>query len=502
VASPLATAGQPSPAGPSQRRWDPEPCVVLVRNDDDGVVVREHLKLWGELTTRMMPSQLVLVRPTPGAVDQTTFALDVLTALGKNPRVLAGEQLGTRAWTYARAWLAAAQVTDLVVDRAHQLVPERAGELGELAGELGCRVWLIWSGPGDRAVVDAACAPGHRCTTVLPGLLPAVLPLPARPAPPPSAPAETVLPVTEFTTFRAAARRHLSPQQFETIDRLYLAAAAAADAWLAEHQHLRQGGRERIGGPLAAWLRDEQLGPHSRPSEALTVLRATQAALLVGGVLLGWNPAALGPHPAARLCGTIDTRHRVHALYAGARTAPVAITALSLHLNQPPLYFGCWRLGDVAADGSVLAVPGVHRHQAPAYLSYPDHQAAIATTSGVTEIACAHPVRIPDPARVLLAAHHAYRRHHGARTEDPFFTDPTKPADAATYSRLRSHAVRTAARLHHTPGWLHQNDCRFGADIGLHWRPFGWLTERGLSVHLLDPALADRVPHPVRQLWR
>lgn len=481
-----------------------QPCVVLVRNDDDGVGVREHLKFFGEITTRAAPAPRVLVRPTPGATDQTTFALDVLTALGKNPHVLAGEQLGASAWSYARAWLAAAQVTDLVVDRAHQLPAQRWGELGELAAELGCRVWLVWSGPEhSQAAMDSARGAGVRCDSVLPEWLPWLLPVPARPQQPDDQLFDTVLPLAEFTTFRAAARRHLPPAQFETVDRLYLDAAGIADAWLADHQHLRAEGWEGIGGALAAWLRDDQLGPHHRPSEALIVLRATQAALFVGGVLLRWNPTALGPDPAGRLCGTIDTRQRVHELYVGARTAPGAITALSLHLNQPPLYFDCWRLGDVATDGSVLNPPGVHRHKAPAYLSYPDHQAAIATTSGVTEIPCAYTVRIPAPAQVLLAAHHAYRRHQGATADDPFFADPTKPADAATYSRLRSHAVRTAARLHHTPGWLHLDDCRYGADIGLHRRAPGWLIERGLSVHLLDPALAERVPHPVRrQQWR
>jgi hypothetical protein len=48
---------------------------------------------------------------------------------------------------------------------------------------------------------------------------------------------DIVLPGAEFTTFRAAARRHLAPREFERLDRLYQHAAAGTDAWLGEHQH-------------------------------------------------------------------------------------------------------------------------------------------------------------------------------------------------------------------------------------------------------------------------
>lgn len=495
MTTPLATASRPEP----RESPLPAPCRVLVRNDHDGTLVRGHLKFFGEITRRAVSSPQVLVRPTPGGVDQATFALDVLTALGKNPKVLADERLGPRAWGYARAWLAAAGVADLVIDRAHQLGADRLGELTELAGELACRLWLIWSGGGDLdAVAEAARVAGVDRFSILPEQLPLLLPLPARPPWPDFQLEDTVLPAADFPTFRAACRRHLGPREFDTLDRLYQHAAARTDAWLGEHHHLREAGREAVGGPLAAWLRDDQLGPHSRTARALVTLRATQAALFVGGVLLRWDPAPLGPDPVARLCGTIDLQW-AHALYAGARTAPAAVTALSLHLNQPPLYFDCWRLGDVAADGSVLAAPGVHRHKVLAYLAYPDYRAAIDSTSGVTEIACAHPVQVPSPARVLIAAHHAYRRQHDARSSDPFFTNRSKPDEQATYSGMREHAVRTAARLHRTPGWLHRDDCRFGADIGLHRRPFGWLIERGLSVHILNPHLAQRLTHPVQR---
>jgi hypothetical protein len=316
---------------------------------------------------RTVPSPQILVRPTPSATDQTTFALDVLTALGKNPEVLTAEKLGLSAWDYALAWLAAAPISNLVIDRAHRLTADHVGDLAELATMLQCRVWLIWSGGGDLDAV-AASVVGVRQFSVMPHNLPMMLPLPSLPSLPSLPPPrgyrfdDRVLPTVEFTTFRAACRRHLAPREFDHVDRLYTAAADRTDDWLAAHEHLREAGRDEFGGPLAAWLRDEQLGPHHHSGRALITLRATQAALFVGGVLLRWNPATLGPTPADRLCGTIDARHRPHALYAGARTGHAAITALSLHLNQPPLYFDCWRLGDVAAAGEVSLADLAEEH--------------------------------------------------------------------------------------------------------------------------------------------
>lgn len=502
----------PESSGPPR----PEPCVAVVRNDEDGQLARQHLKRFGEYATRAMPGPQVLVRPTPGAVDQATFGLDTLVALGKNPEVLASERLASHAWAHARAWLAAVSVTDLVVDRAHQLGADRVGELAELAGELGCRVWLIWSGGGDLEAVTAAVrSAGVDRASIIPQHLPTLLRPPA-PAPPPDfQPSEAILAGglsrVEFTTFRAAARRHLAPREFDKVDQLYQHAAGQTDNWLADHHHLCQaepdtssdasGGLsgDMFGGALAAWLRDTQLGPRHDPDQALTVLRATQAALFVAGVLLRWDPAALGPDPAGRLPGTLDPRHRRHPLYAGARTTPAAVTMLSLHLNQPPLHFNCWRLGDADPDGSLLRPPGPHPHTAPAYLSYPDYRAAIERSSRVYETACAHPVRVPGPGRVLLAAHHAWRRQHGAGASDPLFADPRNPDRPADYYGLREQATRTAGRLHRTPAWLHRDNCRYGGDIGLHPRATGWLIERGLSVHLLSQHLADRVPHPIRR---
>ena len=66
----------------------------------------------------------VVLRPTPGGGDRGSIALDLLTALGKNPDVLRTEHLrGEAAWRTARAWL-----TGMAVDApARRPLPRPAG---------------------------------------------------------------------------------------------------------------------------------------------------------------------------------------------------------------------------------------------------------------------------------------------------------------------------------------------------------------------------------------
>ena len=476
--------------------------MIVVRNDDDGEAVRGCLRLFGDVTTRELPGPQTLVRPTPGATDQVTLALDLLVALGKNPETLAADRLGSAGWDHARAWLAAAAVTDLVIDRAHQLGAGRFADLTELAGWLGCRLWLIWSGGGDlKAAFAAARAAGAPSVSIVGEQLRGLLPIPPHIDRVGYRHEDRALPAAEFTTFRAACRRHLSPREFAHVDQCYLDAAHRTDVWMGLNGGLREQGRQVFGGALAAWLRDAHLGPQTHPDTALITLRATQAALLIRGVLLRWVPAGLGGDPPGRLRGTVDPGHHPHQLYAGAKTAPAAVTVLSLHLNQPPVYFNCWRVGHAAVDGATLSAPGaaMHHHQVPRYLGYPDYRAAVVASSGVEEIACAHTIRLPRPARVILAAHRAYRLIQGADVLDPLFLTP-RTGQQATYGAMRETAICTAGRLRRTSHpWLHRDPCRFGGDIGLHARVSGWLVERGLSVHLLDADLAGRLAHPPRR---
>jgi hypothetical protein len=100
-------------------------------------------------------------------------------------------------------------------------------------------------------------------------------------------------------------------------------------------------------------LRDSAIGPAPCGPAALVRLRAVQAALFVRAIVLTWQPGALGPQPASRLPGNL-TPEVAGAWQMAVHTDADAATALSVHLNQGPAFFGMLQLSDVAPDGSAI----------------------------------------------------------------------------------------------------------------------------------------------------
>jgi hypothetical protein len=509
-----------------------------VRNDADSASTVRHLAALGGPAQRR-----AVLRPTPGTADQAVLGLDLLVALGKNPEMLRKErQLTSELWPLAEAWLTALDIADLVIDRAHTVPVDMVLDLTALAGRCRLtRLWLLWSsGQHDPTSLHTRLAgAGHPPVTVLaadlPQLLPVAMPEPAgawprarlprrrpvgltavqrrqwdRPVRPP-VPAEPVwpqLPAADFTTFRAACARLLGRREFERVDALYQRTAARVDEWLTEQrrQHAPEAPAgdllyvgdllypvtplhlEDIGEHLVHLLREQLAG--TRPAaEALIRLRAIQAALFTSGILLRWDTRELGTDPAARLRG--DLTPQVSAgLMTMARTDHAALTALALHLNQGPHYFACWTLTDLTEDGAVLHPPGRHQHNPPKWMSYPIYQAEHAHRVGVTEIPCTAPIVIPEHARPILAAHRAYRMNRTG-TDGwhlfPIAPDAHMPRPAT--GALREAIIRTCEWLNLDPPWMHRDPCRHGADRGVRPRLHGWLAERGLSLHQLDPVL-------------
>lgn len=265
----------------------------------------------------------------------------------------------------------------------------------------------------------------------------------------------------------AACQRHLRRRDFDRVAELYHSAADRTDKWastaLTDH-----GGRP--AAELAGWLRDEHLAAAADPAAALITLRATQAALLLHGWLLRWNTTALGPQPARRLAGDL-TAGRAAALQTFTRTDHTAAAGLSLHLNLSPAGFACWRLRDVADDGSTIRAATVHT----------EHGNGLEGA----EQACEATITVPGHARAVIAAHLAQRRDADAGEDDPFFRHP-RGGDSSVVHGLRRGIRRVNDRLNLNPPWLHPLPCRYGADVGRTPRVPGWLAERGLSLHRLD----------------
>jgi hypothetical protein len=295
------------------------------------------------------------------------------------------EQVTKLSWEYGQAWLAGFGVTDLIVDRAHLLTCEQANAAAAAAGQAGATLWLLW-GAGIDPYSPACDGPPHLVagtrTPVISlwdfyQLLPAA-PLSAAAAEPAQAGSWPPLPAADFTTFLAACRRYLPRREFTQVARLYYDTAEATDAWLDTYGPPRdpRDGQITAGfeAALTGWLRDSAIGPAPCGPAALVRLRAVQAALFVRAIALTWQPGPLGPQPASRLPGNL-TPQVAGALQTAVRTAA---TALSLHLNQGPAFFGVLQLGDVAPDGSAIRVPA-DRARPPGPASY---QSPAAFTAG------------------------------------------------------------------------------------------------------------------------
>jgi hypothetical protein len=339
------------------------------------------------------------------------------------------------------------------------------------------------------------------------------------PAAPPSAAAEPgqddswpPLPAADFPTFLAACRRYLPRAGFAQAASLYYDTAEAADAWLESYGAARDPRDGQVTAAfeaaLAGWLRDSAIGPAPCGPAALVRLRAVQTALFTHAIVLSWRPGPLGPQPATQLPGNL-TPQVAGALQTAVRTDAAAATALSVHLNHGPAFFGVLQLGDVASDGSAIRVPAsrirpVRRGITPGAEGVYG-QMLDADGRSWDEMAAAEPVRIPSCARHLFTAHLAYRRQAGAASTDPYFAHPRDLAGKAATENLRGAIRATAQRIGLDLPWMHGDGCRYGTDIGLTWRGHSWLGERGLRLARTgpgqDPTLTPPRGAPCRPGW-
>ncbi|MES9604027.1 MULTISPECIES: hypothetical protein [Actinomadura] len=477
---PVLPPGTPPPAPPPDR---PPPQLLIVDNAGDDVAAARHLASLGR-----PPAGRVVVRPTPGALDVLTLGLDLLVAIGKHPHAARDERCSAFSWKLGTAWLQGTGARDVVVDRAHLLSADQLTELATATAGIGANLWLLWSTPTnpfhDHAVAVARGLFGDRTQMLDLWEFQRRLPPPELP---PLATGHTdpaawpVLPAADFTTFLAACRRRLTRADFATVQAVYYDTAEATDTWYSVVLNEPTGLHVRptagltgaqVTGAVTGWLRDHAVGPAPTPHAALIRLRAVQAALLVRGILLRWQPDALGPDPARRLPGDLTERiaARLHTI---ARTDAVAATALSLHLNHTSYRFGELRIEDIAPDGSKIRGPGVGRHPVQRLyrpLNGYDTARSRAEDNAWRELAGPQPIAFPHHARALLTAHLAYRCGEGAADHDPLFAHPDHRNPA---TMLREAIRRTCRTLGLDPPWMHPRNCINGMDVGQVPRTIG-----------------------------
>ncbi|ALO08237.1 hypothetical protein AQF52_2642 [Streptomyces venezuelae] len=485
--------------------------VVIDGNDDPGLSRR---------LAALEAAERIVVRPNP-VRSPNDLVWDILAGAGKNPAAVRTCRLSIAdAWKAATAWITAAHVTDILVERAHRLSSREALQLAELADRADADLWLIWSGGGDPARMCNAieslgrserkgAARGHipfgaphRPVRAMGGdTFERVLPLPAPALSLPLHPDEhadpdadwPALPTVDFPLFLASCRRRLAGDTFEQIHHAYRTEAQATDAFVRRHRNDLAEGRTGNAFKLAlnAYLRDERLGPATGGRLALIRLRAIQASLLTRGILLRWQSTAFGPAAADKLT-TWLTPGICRALRATVSTHAAAATVLSLHLAAAPDRFSHLLCRNIDEAGRYLYLPTFE--DAALYLRADwahqldrrpeDECPSYGHTTGKTPL--------PPYAAELLAAHLAHRRTDGSGTRRRYLADPKNPTLDASDRSLVETIQRTCRRIGVNPFWLHRGMCEVSGIGGGPAPLTDWMAARRMDVVLLSEDGPDR----------
>jgi hypothetical protein len=264
------------------------PLVWVCDTEDDqrmlDALARIHAPALGRVAVSLSPS--------PASLRHVGF--DILEALGKGCDLTGAGRNGTEVWSRALLWMVTNQVEELFVTRAQELKAGQTDELIKLAAGSGVRLWLIDQSVAvgkDRAQalerwpMQAISAEDflERWAEV------ATAPTPSashrRPLPP--------VPLDDFTSFRAACHDLLEPNDFERVDRAFLAGVRATERWLKQRDGLAE-------ADVASHLRDaiENAGTYS---EVLVRVRAAQVALFLTGWLLRVAPDVLAASQEPRV---------------------------------------------------------------------------------------------------------------------------------------------------------------------------------------------------------
>lgn len=329
------------------------------------------------------------------------------------------------------SWMLAHPIRHVVVLDAQNLPAPILNDLCGLAALTGIDLWLVAHPPiraGYSTALEAwPCHEGRAEDLV------ALL----RPAPPSSttAPVFPRVPTDNFLTFRAEARRHLTPDDFTLVDEVYRRVARETTLWL-----------ETTTDPVTettvlGFIR-QQLWRAATYGEMIVRVRAVQVAAF----LAGWYVQA-DPH---RLLTTLDivsraaihnedTWRRLRAYREPYRAAACVLAALECSTDQMLAV----TLDDITTDGSHIVIDGETKP-------------------------------VPAGADLFVRAQLAQRRIHGATGTDLLMADDNGPyRDRMLVEAVRNPAIEVGVAL------LSHTVSRARID------PNRWAVRYGLSVQAL-----------------
>lgn len=382
---------------------------------------------------------LVVAAVPPDMRRSYPLTWELLEALGKERDITGAGRHEDLNWELAAAWFLAHDVRHLVLVDAQWLTPTLIPDVIGLAAVTGVSLWMVahlpttdtyaealegWpTSPADpRVLAELVAAAGRRDGADLgevnfPGL-----------------------PADSYPTFRAEARRRLSPDEFAVVDQRLWAAYQSASSWFAAHSP-----NEVDETSVLTYLRG-RLDACACAEEMVIEVRGVQIAAHRAGWLVSAvvdRLVATAQNAPASAIHSPLTWRRLRAYREPYRGAVCALVACSMTLGAISSVTLC----DVAADGTWLNAagdPGTRR------------------------------VDIPPGAELLMRAQVIHRQIQGACDQDLLFA--TEEGPMAT--RYLANAVRDALGDLGIPLFSQQVE-RAAVD------PARWARRWGLSVQTL-----------------
>jgi hypothetical protein len=414
------------------------PEIFVVHDSADEVGHRDFLQALPDTGDGVLVASV-----TPGNRSTKGLTTDLLAGLGKQTGIGASDRhLGER-WPKAIAWLVAERVESVVVSRAHLLDGRAWQVLCELACSCDFDLYLVVQRGSltrgqtyqtERWPVELINWPQFEARW---SKEPAVRHHMAAP----SSDEFPHLPSDEFTTFGAACRSYLSPEDLSQVESEVAAARAAIRSWL--KPELEEEG-------LATFLA-ELVESCVERDRALARLRGAQLELFVHGYLLKVRIDMLAGALEARSLPQLNSASAKR-LRAFTSTSHPAAATLALVGGLGPDQLTSCNVGDVAEDGARLR-------------------------SGDIDL------EIPAEAQPMILAHRLFRLMEGAKPDDPLFLSEIRRPGQKSYRRT-------------PPAIMHALLATASSQSGLvltrrHERAtahHAWMKRRGISIQQLRPA--------------
>jgi hypothetical protein len=299
-------------------------------------------------------------------VGPSLYGLGVamLLAVGKRFDAAQVERVPSRCWRLAEIWLAAEQIRELFILRAHILGARQWRVLLQLAATRQISLWLVVHRPGLRPPQQAVLAETPATTLGAAEFL--IQWADTRPADRSGDADEfPLVPGDDFPTFRAACRRLLDPPSFTRVDTIYREAFSAARSWVRAQTGNWQDRYSVIDAEAVGGFVRDVTAPSASPAETLVRLRGVQAGLFLHGMLVTIDLRSTAMIGVTELRPTLSAAvaDRLRGYCTPWWTAEAALMLLA---EPPPGALSRMLIHDVDPDGAWVMIDG-QRIAIPAY---------------------------------------------------------------------------------------------------------------------------------------